>query len=57
MDGSGHGVARRTVLMSAGVGIGAGLVTGLSQAQAEATAAEAGAEIWSSGILGAARAT
>ena len=48
MDGSEHDVARRTILMSAGIGIGAGLVTGLSQAQAEAATAQAGAEIWSS---------
>jgi pimeloyl-ACP methyl ester carboxylesterase len=44
MDGE-HGVARRDVLMSAGAGIGAGLVSGLGGAQA-ATAA-AGGEIWS----------
>jgi alpha-beta hydrolase superfamily lysophospholipase len=47
MDGE-HDVARRTVLMSAGVGIGAGLVSGLSAAQAaEANAAPAGGDIWS----------
>jgi alpha-beta hydrolase superfamily lysophospholipase len=44
MDGE-HDVARRTVLMSAGIGIGAGLVSGLSPAQAEGAAG--GAEIWS----------
>ena len=32
MEGHDNGVARRTVLMSAGVGIGAGLVSGLSRA-------------------------
>jgi pimeloyl-ACP methyl ester carboxylesterase len=47
MDGE-HDVARRTVLMSAGVGIGAGLVSGLSAAQAEgAEQAAAGGDIWS----------
>src|SRR6187551_1575010 len=35
MEGHDNGVARRTVLMSAGVGIGAGLVSGLSSAHAE----------------------
>jgi len=40
-----HGVGRRTVLMSAGIGIGAGLVSGLASAQAEN--ASAGGEIWS----------
>src|SRR5882757_3197585 len=38
-----HDIARRTVLMSAGVGIGAGLVSGLSSAQAAGEA-----EVWSS---------
>ena len=48
MEGE-HDIARRTVLVSAGVGIGAGLVSGLSSAQAEgATPAAASAEIWSS---------
>jgi alpha-beta hydrolase superfamily lysophospholipase len=47
MEGHDNGVARRTVLMSAGVGIGAGLVSGMS-AQAEGTAAAGEAEIWSS---------
>src|SRR5256885_597416 len=48
MEGE-HDIARRTVLVSAGVGIGAGLVSGLPSAQAEgATPAAAGAEIWSS---------
>jgi alpha-beta hydrolase superfamily lysophospholipase len=47
MEGHDNGVARRTVLMSAGVGIGAGLVSGLSPAHAEA-ATGAGTEIWSS---------
>ena len=53
MEGHDNGVARRTVLMSAGVGIGAGLVSGLSSAQGEGLAAAAAtaaseAEIWSS---------
>ena len=39
-----HGVGRREVLVSAGIGIGAGLMSGLSQAQAAATGE---AEIWS----------
>jgi pimeloyl-ACP methyl ester carboxylesterase len=48
MEGE-HDIARRAVLVSAGVGIGAGLVSGLSSAQAEGAAAAAGdAEIWSS---------
>jgi alpha-beta hydrolase superfamily lysophospholipase len=48
MEGE-HDVARRTVLMSAGVGIGAGLVPGLAPAQAESAAGEAaiwGHEYW-----------
>lgn len=45
MDGE-HGVARRDILMSAGIGIGAGLVSGLGVAHAQSAAA-AGAEIWS----------
>jgi alpha-beta hydrolase superfamily lysophospholipase len=47
MDGSAHDIARRTILMSAGIGIGAGLVSGVSSAQAEGAAAGE-AEIWSS---------
>jgi alpha-beta hydrolase superfamily lysophospholipase len=49
MEGE-HDIARRTVLVSAGVGIGAGLVSGLSAAHAEgASPVAAGeAEIWSS---------
>ena len=45
-----HDVARRTILMSAGIGIGVGLVSGLASAQAQGVtpAAAAGAEIWSS---------
>ena len=35
MEGHDNGVVRRTVLMSAGVGIGAGLVSGLSSAQGQ----------------------
>ncbi len=45
MEGSDNGVARRTVLMSAGVGIGAGLVSGLSAAHAKGAAGAA--DIWS----------
>jgi alpha-beta hydrolase superfamily lysophospholipase len=46
MDKDEHGVARRAVLMSAGVGIGAGLVSGLAPAHAQGAAASE-AEIWS----------
>jgi alpha-beta hydrolase superfamily lysophospholipase len=42
MEGHDNAVARRTVLVSAGVGIGAGLVSGFTPAHAEG-----GAEIWS----------
>ena len=52
MEGHDNGVLRRMVLMSAGVGIGAGLVSGLSSAQGRTSAAAATAvseaEIWSS---------
>ena len=50
MEGHDNGVARRTVLMSAGVGIGAGLVSGLSSAQAQGRSrrGRGEAEIWSS---------
>jgi alpha-beta hydrolase superfamily lysophospholipase len=44
MDGE-HDVGRRTVLMSAGIGIGAGLMSGLAPAQAESAAGDAA--IWS----------
>jgi alpha-beta hydrolase superfamily lysophospholipase len=47
MEGHDNGVARRTVLMSAGVGIGAGLVSGLA-AHAEGAAPAGEAPIWSS---------
>jgi pimeloyl-ACP methyl ester carboxylesterase len=47
MEGE-NDVARRTILMSAGIGIGAGLVSGLSPAQSEGAAqAAAGDGIWS----------
>jgi pimeloyl-ACP methyl ester carboxylesterase len=46
MEGQ-HDVARRAVLMSAGIGIGAGLVSGIAPAQGEGAAQAAGAEIWS----------
>jgi pimeloyl-ACP methyl ester carboxylesterase len=43
-----HGVARRAVLVSAGAGLGASLVSGLSSAQAQGvTPAAASGEIWS----------
>jgi alpha-beta hydrolase superfamily lysophospholipase len=47
LEGHDNGVARRTVLMTAGAGIGASLVTNLAQAQGATPAAAAGAEIWS----------
>jgi alpha-beta hydrolase superfamily lysophospholipase len=49
MDKDEHGVARRAVLMSAGVGIGAGLVSGLAPAHAQGAtpAAAATTDIWS----------
>ncbi|MEA2981422.1 MAG: hypothetical protein QOF09_3245 [Alphaproteobacteria bacterium] len=43
-----QGVARRELLMSAGIGIGASLVATLSSAQAEGAAAADQAEVWSS---------
>jgi len=42
-----HPVARRTVIKSAGLGIGAGLVAGIAPARAQAPAQAAPAEIWS----------
>jgi pimeloyl-ACP methyl ester carboxylesterase len=50
MHESDHGVPRRTVLKTASLGFGAGLVSGLTPAQAEGVtpAAAAAAEIWSS---------
>ena len=46
MDGD-NGIARRTVLMTAGAGIGAGLVSNLAQAEGAAPAAAGEAGIWS----------
>jgi alpha-beta hydrolase superfamily lysophospholipase len=46
MDRSEHDVARRTVLMSAGL-VGAGVITGVSHAQAEGAATAGEAEVWS----------
>jgi pimeloyl-ACP methyl ester carboxylesterase len=52
MNKKDHGMARRTVLMSAGLGIGAGLMSGSTPAEAakkkRAAAASASGEIWSS---------
>ena len=49
MTDSNDGVARRTMLMSVGLGIGAGLMAGISPAQAaKKQAASAAGEIWSS---------
>jgi pimeloyl-ACP methyl ester carboxylesterase len=50
MSDSDQGVARRTVLMSAGLGLGAGLVSGLASARAQGVtqAAATPGEIWSS---------
>jgi alpha-beta hydrolase superfamily lysophospholipase len=42
-----HDLARRTVLMRAGVGIGAGLVSGLAPAHAAGADGAAGGDIWS----------
>ena len=43
-----HPVARRTVIKSAGLGIGAGLASGITSAHAQSAAAQAqAAEIWS----------
>ena len=47
MDESDNGIARRTVLMTAGIGIGAGLVSGVTSASATAAAVPANGEIWS----------
>ncbi len=47
MDKDEHDVARRAVLMSASVGIGASLVSGLSAAHAQGAAAAGEAEVWS----------
>jgi pimeloyl-ACP methyl ester carboxylesterase len=47
MDGIDDGLPRRTVLMSAGLGVGAGLMGGLGGAQATAQTAAAGGDIWS----------
>jgi alpha-beta hydrolase superfamily lysophospholipase len=46
-DGHDNGVARRTVLMTAGAGIGASFVAELAHAQGATQAAAAGADIWS----------
>jgi alpha-beta hydrolase superfamily lysophospholipase len=44
-----HSIARRTVIKSAGLGIGAGLLSGIGAAQAQAAATQAAPdEIWSS---------
>ena len=55
MEGHDNDVARRTVLMSAGVGIGAGLVSGLSPRKRKAPRRGAGRNL-EPGILGATRA-
>jgi len=51
MNENDRGMARRTMLLGAGVGIGAGLVSGLSSAEAarrnDAKQAVAAGEIWS----------
>jgi pimeloyl-ACP methyl ester carboxylesterase len=51
MAGAKDGMARRTVLMSAGIGIGAGLVSGVAPAEAakkkRGAAASAAGEVWS----------
>ena len=48
MDGTDSGVARRTILKTAGIGLGAGLVSGIIPARAQDTASAATGEIWSS---------
>ena len=48
MDGTEFGVARRTILKTAGIGLGAGLVSGIIPARAQDTASAATGEIWSS---------
>ena len=47
MDDGDNGIARRTVLMTAGAGIGASLVSNLAQAEGATPAAAGEAEIWS----------
>src|SRR5580693_10262763 len=42
-----HPIPRRTVIKSAGLGIGAGLASGIVSARAQAPAQAAPAEIWS----------
>ena len=48
MNESDEGVARRTVLRTASLGFGAGLVSGLTPAQAESVTPASGGDIWSS---------
>lgn len=48
MDGTDLGMARRTILKTAGIGIGAGLLSGMSPARAQDAAAAASGDIWSS---------
>lgn len=47
MDDGDNGIARRAVLMTAGAGVGASLVSGLAHAQGATPAAAGEAEIWS----------
>jgi alpha-beta hydrolase superfamily lysophospholipase len=47
MDDLNNGIARRAVLMTAGAGVGASLVSGLAHAQSATPAAAGEAEIWS----------
>jgi pimeloyl-ACP methyl ester carboxylesterase len=48
MNESDEGVARRTVLRTASLGVGAGIVSGLTPAQAESVTPASGGDIWSS---------
>src|SRR5215208_4550265 len=47
MDDLNNGIARRAVLMTAGAGLGASLVSNLAQAEGATPAAAGEAEIWS----------
>ena len=47
MDDFNNGIARRAVLMTAGAGVGASLVSGLAHAQSATPAVAGEAEIWS----------
>ena len=48
MSDTNRGMARRTILKTAGIGIGAGLLSGIAPVRAQDAAAAATGEIWSS---------